>query len=439
MVLGRRGMCMLAMGVGAFLSAAGAFSEDAAAILNPGSGKVFFVNAASGKNGNAGTKEAPLKDIDAAFDKAADGDTVVITEGVYMGKLNIGYMELSKSLKLYGGFSPDFSKRDVRAHPTLVQPDNASGGKSRKALLTLKKVDGVVIDGIVFDMGARNSYSTSEGKPDGVETGMLLLPPAKSPGENATVEEPIISIPSATPGGNLLIQNNVFVNGANFALQGGLRSGTYRILNNVFVSNRMAAIEIFGTSASDPSGEAEIAYNTVLFTWSRLKDFGDMGYGIRIMTKVSYRIHHNIVGTAILTGIDHSRFAKDASVALENNVFFANKQSDMQYSPASNTKLNLDAGQFEELSLASTVGNANRIPAGLPVDKGYLAGFLAARYSAKEDYDPNSSANRMRELFGLNKQATVTSTISMFANRYPWRESLKLFGAASGVGAQLPQ
>lgn len=414
-------------------------SQNISSILSPSSGKVLFVNAATGRNGNAGTKDAPLKDIDAAMDKAAEGDTVAVSEGVYMGKLNIGYMELSKSLKLYGGFAADFGSRDVRAHPTLFQPDNASAASSRKAMLTLKKVDGVVIDGFVFDMGARNSYSPSDGKPPGVETGLLLLPPAKAPGENPTVEEPIISVPSASPGGNLLIQNNVFVNGSNFAIQAGVKSGTLRILNNVFISNRMAAMEIYGTSATDPSGDAEIAYNTVLFTWSRLKDFGDMGYGIRIMTKLRYNIHHNVVGTAILTGIDNSRFAKDANVRLENNLFFANKQSDMQYSPASNTKLNLAAGQFEELSLAGVAGNVNKIPEGLPVSKSYMEGFLGARYAAKEDYDPNSSANRMRELFGLNKQATVTSTVSMFANRYPWKETLKVFGALSDLGAQIPR
>ena len=45
--------------------------------------------------------------------------------------------------------------------------------------------------------------------------------------------------------------------------------------------------------------EVEIAHNTILFSWSRTKDFKDMGYGVRIMTKASYNIHHNLIGTSV--------------------------------------------------------------------------------------------------------------------------------------------
>ncbi len=404
--------------------------------------ETIHVSISTGNNKNPGTDEEPMKNIDKAIKKAEAGDTLLIAEGTYSGTFNIGYLEIDKPLKMYGGYSTDFSERSVIDHPTLFQPDNESGGKARKALLKLsKEVDGTVVDGFIFDMGMRNSYSPSEGKPEGVETGMLLLPPKKAKGEKATVTEQCISIAAGNKGGDITISNNVFLNSAKFGIQGGIPTGTITITNNVFVSNRMAAIEVWGTCGdkNEPCGSAEIANNTILFTWSRLKDFMDMGYGVRVMTKMEYNIHHNIIGASILTGVDHTRFNNDEWIKLDNNIFFLNKQSDMEYSPDSNTKLNLSADEFEDLELASIEGNRDEIPQGFPVNKAYLGGFLSARYTEEEDYDPESPANLMREAVGLNKQGKLTTKVSMFGNRYLWEDALKLFGAVSGVGAQIPE
>ena len=404
--------------------------------LSAAYGETIHVSISTGANKNAGTKEAPMKNLDKAIKKAKAGDTILVAEGTYSGTFGIGYITIDKPLKMYGGYSTDFSSRDVVKHPTLFQPDNKSGGKSRKALLALSKViDGTVVDGFIFDMGMRSSYSPDEGKPEGVETGMLLLPPKKAKGDKVTVTEQCLYIASGNKGGDITISNNIFMNSAKFGIQGGIPTGNIKITNNVLVSNRMAAIEVWGTSAKEvPS--AEIAYNTILFTWSRLKDFMDMGYGVRIMTKMKYNIHHNIIGTSILTGVDHTRFNDDEWIQLDGNLFFLNKQSDMEYSPESSTKLNLSAEEFEDLELASIEGNKNEIPKGLPIDKGYLEGFLSARYTEEEDFDPESPANLMREVFGLNKQGKLSTSVSMFANRYPWQKALELFGAISGVGAQ---
>ena len=405
-------------------------------------GETIHVSISTGKNKNAGTKEAPMKNLDKAIKKAKEGDTLLVAEGTYSGTFGIGYIVIDKAIKLYGGYSTDFSGRDIINHPTVFQPDNKSGAKSRKALITLgkagKSLDGAVLDGLIIDMGMRNSYSPKDGKPKGVETGMLLLPPKKASGEKATVTKQCLFISNGTKGGNVTISNNVFLNSALYAIQGGLPSGTLTITNNVFVSNRMATIEVWGTSAKEIPN-AEISYNTILFTWSRLKDFMDMGYGVRIMTKMKYNIHHNIIAAAILTGVDNTRFADDEMVQLDENLFFLNKQSDMEYSPESNTKLNLAADEFEDLELASVSGNINEVPKGLPIDKAYLEGFLSARYTEEEDYDSDSPANQMRAMLGLNKQGKLTTSVSMFGNRYSLKEALKLFGAVDGVGAKKPQ
>lgn len=411
-------------------------------ILSTAYGETIHVSISTGKNKNAGTAEAPMKNLDKAIKKAKEGDTLLVAEGIYSGTFKVGYIVIDKPVKMYGGYSTDFSTRDVIAHPTLFQPDNKSGAKSRKALIALgksgKSLDGSVIDGFIIDMGMRNSYSPDDGKPEGVETGMLFLPPKKAKGEKPTVTKQCLFITNGNKGGNVTISNNVFLNSANFGIQGSIPSGTLTITNNVFVSNRMASIEIWGTSAKE-IGNAEIAHNTILFSWSRLKDFMDMGYGVRIMTKMKYNIHHNIIGASVLTGVDNTRFAGDELVQLDENLFFLNKQSDMEYSPESNTKLNLSADEFEDLEFASVSGNRNEVPAGMPIDKAYLEGFLSARYTEEEDYDPESSANLMREMLGLNKQGKLTTSVSMFGNRYSWKEAVKLFGAVDGVGAQKPE
>jgi hypothetical protein len=163
-----------------------------------------------------------------------------------------------------------------------------------------------------------------------------------------------------------------------------------------------------------------------------------MGYGIRVMTKVSYDIHHNIIGGNVMAGVDHSRFNKDEWIKLDHNVFFVNKKADLEYSPASNTTLDLWAEQFEDLEFASVEGNRGDIPETLPVDPAYLDGFLNARYSEETNLDRNSPANQWRAILGLNLQGTMSSSVSMYGNRYPVEKALELFGAVEGTGAQTP-
>jgi len=407
-------------------------------------GPAIFVSKTTGSNKNPGTRSKPMKNLDKAIKKASPGAVILVAEGTYSGTFDIGYFESDKALKLYGGFTTDFSKRDPVHYPTLLQPDNASGAKSRKPILKFTKaIDGTVIDGFIFDMGRRNSYDPAKGKPSGVETGMLLLPPQKASGEKPTVTESCLAIPSAAQGGDITIANSAFLNCAKFGIQAGLRSGKMRILNNVFVADRMAAIEVYGTcrqtggpGSTTKCGDTEIAFNTVLFSWSRTKDFLDMGYGIRIMTKMGYDIHDNIISASITAGIDDSRYNPDEWIRLDNNIFFANRKGDLHYSPQSNTILDLEVSQFDDLDFADVSGNQNLLPRNLPVDTAYLEGFLAARYSEKTDLDRNSPANQWRSVLGLNLQGKLSSSVSMFANRYPLGEALKLFGAIKGKGAQ---
>ncbi len=404
----------------------------------------IYVCQTNGNNQNPGTKDSPVKEIDRAINLVEAGGEIFIAGGTYTGTFGVGYMESDKPLKMFGSYDQTFTTRNIMDTPTVFQPDNEAGGRARRAFLKFTRaVDGTVIDGIVFDMGYRNAYHATEGIIEGLETGRMLRATERPATGNSTAEEPIIQIVSAAQGGDVTIQNCVFVNGASFAIQGGLREGTFRVLNNIFVSNRMAAIEIYGTCGSRGGpgtmancGKVEIANNTILFTWSRLADMKDMGYGIRIMTRCEYHIHNNMIGGSVLAGVDNTRFTPDDRVKLDNNIFFVNKQADLEYSPASNVKLNLTADQFGDLPFASARGNKQDIPEGLPINRQYLEGFLSASYTEEIDFDPNSTANQLRAAVGMNKQGSITSSVTMFMNRYPWRDAIQLFGAVENVGAQ---
>lgn len=416
--------------------------NEVKAVEMDGTAKIIYVSK-TGSNKNDGSKTNPLKNIDKAMKMATPSDKIYIAEGSYSATFGMGYLESEKPLQLYGSWDANFAKQDIINHPTVFQPDNASAGKGRKALLRFtKEVGGTLIDGIVWDMGERNLYDLKSGFVDGVEGGRLRLPTEPLKGKNSTVGEPCISIRSGVQGGDVTIQNCVFVNGASFGIQAAHKSGTFKVMNNVFVANRMAAIEIFGTCAGSKEkrnmiscGNVEIANNTILFTWSRLKDFLDMGYGVRIMTKLEYNIHHNIIGANIMGGIDNSRFCKDEFIRIDDNVFFGNKGGDLEYFPASNVELKLTVDQFEDLEFESISNNVNEAPP-LAVNKAYLKGFYSARYKETTNYDPNSSQNQWARVLGMNQQGTMSSSVTMFMNKYPWRETLTLFGASSGVGAQ---
>jgi hypothetical protein len=408
------------------------------------SGNQIYVSKQLGNNKNDGSKSAPLKNLDKAIQIAQPGTTILIAGGIEMGTLNIGFIESDKAVKIFGSYDESFTKQDIIAHPTVIQPDNESARSTRKAVMKFTKdVAGTVLDHLVFEGGQRNAYHAKDGIVNGIEGGRLLPSTEKPAVGFSTVDEPLLQFVSATTGGDVTIQNCAFINGASFALQAGHRSGKFTVKNNVFVGNKMAAIEIYGTCASTGGpntlalcGDVEIANNTIIFTWSRLKDFLDMGYGVRVMTKCNYNIHHNIIGASILAGVDHTRFNKNEWVKIDHNIFFVNKDKDLHYSPASNTRLRIDAGDFGDLEIASAEGNKNNIPSELKVNKEYLEGYLSARYAEQADFDRNSPSNQWRSALGMNMQGTMTSKVTMFCNKYPWKDALNLFGNVKGYGAQ---
>jgi hypothetical protein len=415
----------------------------------------LYVSKDRGDNQNAGTKEAPFKNLESALKAAKPGDKILVAQGNYLGLRDKGYLEAPQPVELIGGYASDFSTRDIVKYPTMVAPTNESAASGRKPLMSILNVPAgshFILDGFIFDRGDQNAYSPKDGIIEGLG-GRILLDTERPATGNSTVHEPLVCFTNkvnAKVEGDLTIRNCVFLNG-HFGVQGGFKNGNVKILNNVFVANKMAAIEIFGTGGKkgpkgpiEKSGDVEIAGNTILFTWSRLKDFADMGYGIRIMTMVSYNIHNNLIGCNILTGIDHTRGNLNEWVKIDNNIIFMNKQAPLLYvEPGKSAAGMMERVKIEDvgadLGLASCKNNTETLGSPLPLNKTYFENYLSARYNEETDYDPNSPANILREVHGLNKQGKLITQVSMFANRYPREDALKLFGAKADIGAQLPR
>ncbi|MBR6059485.1 MAG: DUF1565 domain-containing protein [Victivallales bacterium] len=407
-------------------------------------GAEWYVSAATGKKKNDGhTKDAPLKAIWSALENAAAGDVIYVAQGNYRGKTSCGWILIDKPVSIIGGYSDDFSERDITKYPTMLKPTNEMnqtkpamdvgtvGFKMYKTAIDAATLANTttVIDGLYIDHGDANSYHAEKAKPEGVETGMYLVPPAQGSTQFPSINSAELK---GITVGNLTIQNCVFLNASNYGIQLNHFQGNLKILNNVFINNRMQACEVRSTNGKADMVNFEFAYNTVLFTWSRTEEMTDMGFAVRANENTNTNIHHNFLGLSILYGFDNTKGNdKTKKVAIDNNVFYRNKKGDaaITISPSIKTFFVTDDAweDFEDCTgIVSVEGNKSISDADIVakfkdiIDMAYLKAFLSANYTEKID---------LAEL-------TLESKYTMFANRYPSENVLKFFGALEGVGAQ---
>lgn len=427
------------------------FAAAAAVIV---SGQVYaadwYVSLSTGKNSNAGTQEAPFKNIWKAIASAANGDTIRVAEGNYPGKMSCGWIELNKPVSLIGGYSADFSVRDPLVHHTMLRPTNEQNAtRPTFGTLTVKTrkfgaSSNILIDGFIFDHTQANSYHGTEGKPAGFEHGMLTIPPARGTTKNPSIDKALLN---SETDGTFTVQNCLFLNGCNYAILAAHHSGKIVIRNNVFIGNRMMSADVRSTNAKAGMVDFEFSNNTMLFTWTRTKSFEDMGFGVRANGNTNTDIHNNIIGLNTMSGFDNTKGNdKTKQVKLENNIFFLNKTADVTVTISPSIKfMKVEDDGFDDLAevdgMVSVKGNVGLKDPALfkgVIDPKYLEAFLSASYSEKVDFDENSPMNQFREAMGLNKQGKITSRVSMFANPYPFDSALKFFGAVKDVGAQIP-
>lgn len=427
-------------------------------IISNSNAKTWYVSINKGSNRNDGSKLSPLKNIQKAINNGKSGDIIKVAEGNYLGLMKIGYINLKKkAVTIIGGYNDEFSKRDPLRYQTKIQPrPEQNSTSSNKPLLQLDFTNGkVVLDGIIFDRGWQTAYSihkdeAKRGQPKGVESGRYM--PYPTTGGNHGVKgvvsmlRPIIA--GSVQKGNLTIRNCIFINANQFGIQMGVRETKVKIENNLFVNSRMAAVEIYGTSASQAPirSEVEFAYNTVLFDWSRTKSFEDMGYGFRCMTGVHYNIHHNIIGGSCFAAIDKTRSdprEESRRTLIDNNIFFLNKQADLTLPSEGGMFLLIRTDMFDDVeTLTSANGNKTLDKQTAPelvkaIDKAYLEGFINTSYSESMQHDPKSAVNTFRQAIGMNQVETVKNNVSMYHNYYPLEKAIKLVGAVKGKGMQI--
>ena len=416
----------------------------------------YYVNSATGNNRNDGSKGSPFKNIQKAIETAKDGATIHVAEGNYFGTLDKGTIPVNKPVTILGGYSSDFSTRDVLKYLSMVQPALVTTGTTNDATLVInvkKPGTHTVIDGLIFDRGNTIPYSKKgDGKPEGVETPRMIDDPATGGIGGPDLKEDarlrhtaILYMGNSTC--DITIQNCAFINSPWYGILGTFMGKKMTINNCVFVNCRMAAVEVPG---GQPKEDPDLYFtnNTVLFSWSRLKDYGDMGYGFRLMTKMKYHVSNNIIGLSIHSGLDRTRIDSDKNREagrvsnIENNIFFLNREADLAI-PGGGKFMRIQADQFDDVEqLTKVSGNKSLTdPSAFKgrINEAYLNGFLSASYTESTSVDRNSPANVFRQGMGMNIQGTMQSSASMFANRYPWKEALNIFGAMPGYGAQMPK
>ena len=414
-------------------------------------GADLYISQANGKKKGPGTKEEPFKALLDAVKAAQPGDTIYMAAGNYSGALGASEIIIDKPVTIKGGYSDDFATRDLAKFTTKIQPPNDKNDSKGLGVISLKLPNGkgpdMVLDGIVIDQSFMNSYHDTKGKPEGVETGMWLEPPAKG-SKDKFASAKSYSIYSETQGrfeGNIIIKNCVFSNSGNYGININLYKGKVTVENNLFVACRMISCNVLCSSSQNGDVTCEFAHNTVLFSWSRTDDFGDMGYGYRCNSKVNSNVHHNIFGLSVFAGVDNAMGdPKTKKVSIDNNVFFLNKQADVTVvkSP-SILKLRVDSDEFEDMvdfpGMESVEDNVSlKDPAAFKgaIDEAYLNAFLNASYTETTDFDENSPANQLRAALGMNKVGKIETKVSMYGNRYPMEKTFKLFGAYKDFGAQ---
>ena len=447
------------------------------AAVNAAEGKTFYVSATTGSARADGlSPTTAMKDLQKAIDAAQDDDIIYVAEGNYLGNMDRGYLECGKFgnaqndrgkfISIYGGYSTDFSERDVIKHVTKIQPTSQ---KFTAPLLNINAKrpygytgpDGnVVIDGLVFDFGENNLYCAANvddertGTPNkGVLTGRFIEPdgsPAVPKVGYANGNEYALHMDVE---GNVRVSNCIFVNCRDYGISALMGKGHMEISNNIFIACRYASCQVKGSvrDADIEKVSLEFHHNTVLFTWTRTKAFEDMGQGFRFMNGIrTIDVHNNIFGCNSNCGVERVYYESNKAMEaakisnLYDNYFFANKR-DLEIAAMGASSISVPAARIEEAEQIGPKYEGNvEMPEGNDaflnaVDKSYLEGFMSLKIMSSQTYNPNSAANQFNRAFGLNQQGSEIVRPSMYCNKYPWEKAKDLFGAVKDYGAQLPK
>lgn len=370
----------------------------------PAAADEYFVSIARGKGKDA-TKEKPAKDLGNIVAKLKDGDVINVAEGVYLGRDESGTDELGVAVTIVGGWADDFSARDPwGAHKTVFSGTNEYGksGKYRLTINATKCPATVVVDGVIFDNGARNAYK---------DEGQTLITRQANGGKNlnATPESGGLSVKLGA-GCDAVVKNNVVMNtaptGAALGVWGG-QGSKVRIENNLVVNNTgegIWAYSSFKGSANLPAFTVE--RNTVLFAWKHdaIATYG--GNSLKLDTEVQLTAAKNVFAFGDYGGVDNIKLAK--GITLKDNLFTGHRQYDYR---EFNTQVKVSELEDEADQLKDSTGNLSK-ELRVPLPEAWAKLYAGRKEISRAAVDAkakatNNGANALRSMFGLPLQANA--------------------------------
>jgi hypothetical protein len=384
------------------------------------SARDWYVSLKTGK-GKSGTKVKPAKELAYIIAKLQAGDIIHIAEGVYLGKGDNGTHVITVPVEIYGGYSSDFSTRDPWGkHKTIFSGDHKSKNYQMTPalaidLMKVKLREGypgkIVVDGLILDHGARNSYKTDKNHK------ILRLASAKK-GTNPSPESGALVI-SASKNGmfdktawNILVQNNIIMNSA--PTMGAMSISAYKkskveIRNNLIINNTGTGLYVgskFAGAKNDVNGPTFlIENNSILFTWKH--DPIAQSFSGNVMdfdASVRATVRNNVLAFADRHIIYNPR---STTLLMQNNVMAASV--DTEYVEF-NTKIVLDEMEDEadHIHEDSEGNEAKDVKVAISKDwlKLYGSRVLIDRNKAEADIKASATrANQLRSMLGLNLQA----------------------------------
>ena len=293
-----------------------------------------FVHGETG-GGRDGTLERPARDLGNLISDLIPGDVVCIAEGEYTGRGQRGVDSIEIPVSIIGGFSADFSARDPwGAHKTIFTGLHNSDNFETQTRLSIdtsnfatrlmdargeETAHSIVVDGIIFDNGARNYYA------DETESRIIRQ---GTPSHTPTPESGALTVRTGL-NATVLVQNNIAINFAPtegvFSFFGGMNADI-SIRNNIAANNTGAGFRIGTAFTGDDVPRYSVSNNISVFN-QKHTPFGSFGgSGIMLESSTQVEITNSIFAFNDNYGVDNSKRAPE--LILNNNIIAANANAD---------------------------------------------------------------------------------------------------------------
>ncbi len=376
-------------------------------------GRDWYVRASDGR-GREGSIEKPARDLGHIISDLQAGDRIFIAGGTYEGRGGSGVDEITVPVEIYGGWDPEFKKRDPWGeHATIFSGVNQSKNWSSECRLTIDisrhgkfEPTLVVVDGIVFDHGGRNRYSGDGAKIERKASGNENPTPESGGLRILAWRESVVTLR------NCIVVNTAPTQGA-FSLWGH-EGATFNIENNAAINNTGHGFSLHSIwHPRDRKGlpTFRLERNTVLFT-EKHDPYGTIGgSALRLEDDTVVNLSRCVLAFNDAFAIDNASQCRQ--LTLEGNRFGPSLQGD--YLEFATT---IDAEDLEDEAehVVSAEDNAAidvRPRGSAQWTARYLARAVIDRNAVESGEEaPDTPSNRIRSLLGVNLEGEAVNADS---------------------------